>query len=41
LPEGLSGGELQDALSGSKVLITDRGLTFEVPPLFGRVLVRR
>ena len=41
LPEGLPLGEMQDALGGSPVLVQDRGMTLEVPALFGRVLVRR
>jgi glycosidase len=40
LPEGLAPGELADALGGAPVRATAEGLTFEVPALFGRVLLR-
>jgi cyclomaltodextrinase len=41
LPDGLAPGELQDALGGAAVTATPQGLSFEVPALFGRVLIRR
>jgi cyclomaltodextrinase / maltogenic alpha-amylase / neopullulanase len=41
LPQGLKPGVLKDALSGAAVKATAQGLTFEVPALFGRVLIRR
>lgn len=41
LPEGLAPGVLLDALGGEPVQATAGGMTFEVPALFGRVLLRR
>lgn len=41
LPPGLPQGELVDALGGAPVQATAQGLSFEVPPMYGRVLVRR
>ncbi len=38
LPEGLSPGEWQDLLAGQSVQADAQGLSFDVPPLFGRVL---
>jgi glycosidase len=41
LPDGLPTGELQDVLGGLPVQATPQGLSFEVPPMYGRVLVSR
>ena len=41
LPPGLQPGELADALGGDPVQATPQGISFEVPPMYGRVLVRR
>ena len=41
LPEGLPLGELKDALGGAAVQVSPEGLSFEVPALFGRVLLTR
>ncbi len=41
LPAGMAPGELIDALGGAPVQATAEGVTFEVPALFGRVLVTR
>ncbi len=39
LPDGWSPRELRDALGGGPVRVTAQGLRFEVPALYGRVLV--
>jgi cyclomaltodextrinase len=39
LPAGMKAGELKDALGGAAVTATPEGLRFELPALFGRVLV--
>ena len=39
LPAGLAPGVLSDALGGSPVQATPQGLRFEVPAMFGRVLI--
>jgi cyclomaltodextrinase / maltogenic alpha-amylase / neopullulanase len=41
LPAGMKPGVLQDALGGAGVRATAEGIRFEVPPLFGRVLIGR
>ncbi len=41
LPAGLPLGELKDALGGAPVAVTAQGLSFDVPALFGRVLIRQ
>ncbi len=40
LPAGLEPGVLQDALGGTAVMASPQGLSFEVPALYGRVLIR-
>jgi cyclomaltodextrinase / maltogenic alpha-amylase / neopullulanase len=40
LPAGLPLGELKDALGEATVMVTPQGLSFDVPALFGRVLIR-
>ncbi len=39
LPAGMKAGALKDALGGADVTATPEGLRFEVPALFGRVLL--
>jgi hypothetical protein len=39
LPAGLPPGVMRDALGGEPVQATAQGLRFEVPALYGRVLV--
>jgi glycosidase len=41
LPAGVAATELRDALGGATVAATAAGLEFEVPAVFGRVLVSR
>lgn len=40
LPEGLPPGALADALGGTAVRAEAGGISFDVPPLYGRVLLR-
>ena len=40
VPAGLATGPMADVLGGAPVQVTPEGLRFEVPPLYGRVLMR-